>query len=71
MPLTFLLLSVPFSIGIFLIIFAIALLYEMFAVEPHTSERRIALPNERHSRQTPLRSEPKKSRALSLKWHPA
>ena len=70
MPLTFLLLFLPLSIGIFLIIFAIAALHEMFAMESQTSERRIALPNEGRFRQAPLRSGPKKSRALRLKWQP-
>jgi hypothetical protein len=70
MPLTFLLLSLPLSIGVFLIILAIAVLHEMFAVESHTSEHRIALLNKGHFPQAPLRFGPRKSRALSLKWQP-
>jgi hypothetical protein len=50
MPLTFLLLSLPISIGIFMIVFGIAVLHDMFVVEPRKSERRIAVPKKRHSR---------------------
>jgi len=70
MPLTFVLLSLPLSIGIFVIIFAIAVLHELFAVESRTSERRIVLPNHGHFRQARRRSGPRKTRALSLKWRP-
>ena len=52
MPLTFLLLSLPVSIGAFLIVFAIAFLHELFVVELHKSMRRIVLPNQRHCRRT-------------------
>jgi hypothetical protein len=49
MPLTFVLLSLPISIGIFLIVFGIAILHDMLVVEPRKSERRIALSDKRHS----------------------
>jgi hypothetical protein len=62
MPLTFLLLSLPISIGIFLIVFGIAILHDMFAVEPRKSERRVALPDKRHSRRASAPYAPRRKR---------
>jgi hypothetical protein len=65
MPLTFLLLSLPISVGIFMIVFGIAVLHDMFVVEPRKSERRIALPNKRHSRMTLVPFAPRRKRHLA------
>ena len=60
MPLTFLLLSLPVSIGAFLIVFAIAFLHELFVVEPQRSEVRIVLPDQRHCRRPLVPYAPRK-----------
>jgi hypothetical protein len=65
MPLTFLLLSLPISIGIFMIVFGIAVLHDMFVEEPRKSERRIALPNKRHNRLALTHYVPRRKRHLA------
>jgi hypothetical protein len=60
MPLTFLLLSLPVSIGAFLIVFAIAFLHELFVVDPHKCERRSMPPNRRQCRPALVRYAPRK-----------
>jgi hypothetical protein len=58
MPLTFL--SLPISIAIFLIVFGIAILHDMFVVETRKSERRIAQPDKRYSRRALVPYAPRK-----------
>jgi hypothetical protein len=65
MPLTFLLLSLPISIGVFMIVIGIAVLHDMFVVEPRKSERRIALPNKRHNRPAMIPYAPIRKRHLA------
>jgi hypothetical protein len=66
MPLTFLLLSLPVSIAAFLMIIAIASLYELFAGEAPRSERRIALPIQRHYRRACVHYVPRRKRQFKL-----
>jgi hypothetical protein len=66
MPLTFMLLSLPVSIAAFLMIIAIASLYELFAAEPPTSERRIALPIQRPCRRVRVPYAPRRKRHLAF-----
>ena len=60
MPLTFLLLSLPVSIGAFLIVFAIAFLHELLVVAPQRSEVRIVLPHQRQCRRALVTYAPRK-----------
>jgi hypothetical protein len=66
MPLTFLLLSLPASIGVFLIVFAIAVLHELFVVEPRKSERQFSVPNQRHCRRALVLFAPRRKRHLAF-----
>ncbi len=43
MPLTFLFLSLPISIGIFVLVFALAILHDVFVAEVRESERDITV----------------------------
>jgi hypothetical protein len=65
MPLTFLLLSLPVSIGIFMIVFGIAILHDMFVVAPRKSERQMALSNKRHARRALVPYAPRRKRHLA------
>jgi hypothetical protein len=66
MPLTFLLLSLPVSIGAFLIVFAVAFLHELFGMEPQKSELRIMRRNQQQCRRTVVTYAPRKRLASSV-----
>jgi hypothetical protein len=49
-----------------LIVFAIAFLHELFVMEARKSERRIALPNQRHCRRALVPYAPRRKRHLAF-----
>jgi hypothetical protein len=68
MPLTFLLLSLPITIGIFTLIFALAILHELFVPELREAGRDIVRLRQNPRRKSFVQPTPRKKATTGVPW---